>query len=539
MFASLASTSLGAGALGVLGVPAQPSGQDTAPIPAVDVAWSGLTPLLLLVGGAILLMVVSALSRRAWLPGGYALFTAVFGGAAIATAVPLWQRVQDGDRGPFSTLAGAFGVDGFSLFATVVIAASVVLGALLLDGYLRREGLEGAEPYILMMLSASGGVIMASANDLIVMFLGLEVLSIAVYVLTAMHLKRVTSQEAGVKYFVLGAFASAFFLYGIALIYGGTGSTNLADISALFAGAVLPDPGLVLAGLALLLVGFGFKVAAVPFHFWTPDAYQGAPSPSVAYMASGVKVAAFAGLMRVFFLGFEAYRFDWQPVVWGLAAVTLLGGSILAVVQTDVKRMMAYSSISHAGFILLGVQAATAEGVEGALFYLAAYTFMIAGTFGVITLVSRIGDIGHSLDDYRGLSRTRPVLALAFAVLLFAQAGVPLTSGFVAKFYVITAAVDAGSTWLAVLAMVSAVIAAFLYLRITVAMYMSASDAGGEEPVVRSRASLPIPFGAGLALVIAVSVTLVAGFWPDVIADPAGDAVPALIAHAPDAPPTP
>ena len=502
----------------------QPIEQEPTPIEAVDIAWSGLTPLLILVGGAILLMVVAALSRRTWLPGGYALFTTVVGAGVIATSVPLWQRVQDTEQGPFSTVYGAFGIDGFSLFATVVIAASVILGGWLFDGYLRREGLEGAEPYILMMLSASGGIIMASANDLIVMFLGLEVLSIAVYVLAAMHLRRITSQEAGVKYFVLGAFASAFFLYGVAMVYGGTGSTNLQDIATLFSESVLRESGLVLAGIGLLLVGFAFKIAAVPFHFWTPDAYQGAPTPSVAYMASGVKVAAFAGLLRVFFLGFDAYRIDWQPIVWGLAAVTLLAGSILAIVQTDVKRMMAYSSISHAGFILLGVQAASDDGIRGALFYLAAYTFMVAGTFGVITLVSRRGDIGHSLDDYRGLARVRPALALAFAILLFAQAGVPLTSGFVAKFYVITAAVDAGSTWLAVIAMVSAVIAAFLYLRIIVAMFMSS-----EEDEVRSRASLPIPFAAGLALCVAVGFTLLVGMWPDLVGEPAQDAVPVLI----------
>ena len=216
--------------------------------------------------------------------------------------------MQDPDAGPFSTLGQAVGVDGFSVFATVTIAAAVILGALLLDGWLRREGMEGSEPYVLMLLSASGGVMMASANDLIVMFLGLEILSIAVYVLAAMHLRKITSQEAGVKYFVLGAFSSAFFLYGIALTYGGTGSTNLVDISGFLATTVLADTGLVLAGLALLLVGFAFKVAAVPFHFWTPDVYQGAPSPSVAWMASGVKVAGFAGLLRVFYLAFGTYR---------------------------------------------------------------------------------------------------------------------------------------------------------------------------------------------------------------------------------------
>jgi NADH-quinone oxidoreductase subunit N len=503
---------------------AQPIEQAPDPIGRIDVAWSAVAPILVLVGGALLLLVTSALARRKPLAGSYALVTVVTAGAAIACAVPLWQRVQDVDRGPFSTLAQAVGVDGFSVFATMVLGAAVILGALLLDGWLRREGMDGAEPYVLMLLSASGGVMMASANDLIVMFLGLEILSIAVYVLAAMHLRKVTSQEAGVKYFVLGAFSSAFFLYGIALVYGGTGSTNLVDISAFLSTTVLADGGLVLAGMALLLVGFGFKVAAVPFHFWTPDVYQGAPSPSVAWMASGVKVAGFAGLMRVFYLGFSTYRLDWQPIVFALAAITLVVGAVLAVVQTDVKRMLAYSSISHAGFVLVAVQAATERGVQAALFYLASYTFMVAGSFGVVTIVGRKGDIGHSLADYRGLSKDRPVLALVFALFLFAQAGVPLTSGFFAKFYVITAAVDGGSTWLAAIAMVSSVIAAFLYLRIVVAMYMEVDDDAPHEA-----RSIPIPFSAGLALAVSLLVTLGVGLFPSVLADPAGDATPALV----------
>jgi NADH-quinone oxidoreductase subunit N len=278
----------------------------------------------------------------------------------------------------------------------------------------------------------------------------------------------------------------------------------------------------VLAGLSLLLVGFAFKVAAVPFHFWTPDVYQGAPTPSVAWMASGVKVAGFAGLLRVFYLAFGTYSLDWQPIVFVVAAITMVVGSVLAVVQTDVKRMLAYSSINHAGFILVAVQAASERGVEAALFYLAAYTFMVAGSFGVITVVSRKGDIGNSLDDYRGLSRDRPALALAFALFLFAQAGVPLTSGFFAKFYVITAAVDAGSTWLAVIAMLTAVVAAFLYLRIIVSMYMSVEDA--DEP-----RSIPVPFAAGLALVLCLVVTIGAGLFPSTLSNPAKDATPVLV----------
>ena len=518
--------------LAVLAVLAQPVDEVPQRVASVGVAWSGIAPILALVGGALLLLGADALARRKPLEGSYALVTAVAAAAAIVLAVPLWQRVQDPDQGPFSTLRDAIGIDGFSVFAMIVICAAVILGALFLDGWLRREGMDGAEPYVLMLLSASGGLIMASANDLIVMFLGLEILSIAVYVMAAMHLRRISSQEAGVKYFVLGAFASAFFLYGIALVYGGTGSTNLVDIAGLFATTVLAEDGLVLAGLALLLVGFAFKVAAVPFHFWTPDVYQGAPSPSVVWMASGVKVAGFAGLLRVFYLGFSTYRLDWQPIIFGLAAVTMVVGSVLAVVQTDVKRMLAYSSINHAGFVLVGVQAASTQGVEAALFYLAAYTFMVAGSFGIVTLVGRKGDVGHGLDDYRGLSRDRPALALAFVLFLLAQAGVPLTSGFFAKFYVISAAVDAGSTWLAIIAMVTAVIAAFLYLRIIVSMYMQADD--DDAPGARR---IPVPFAAGLGLAVAALVTLAAGVAPGILADPASEATPVLVAEAPPAQP--
>jgi NADH-quinone oxidoreductase subunit N len=511
--------------IALIGSLAQAIPNQPKPITRPEVAWVALGPVLVLVGGALLLLLVNSLARRDPLPGTNALVTVVTAAGAMAVAIPLWNRVMDDQRGPFSTLAGAVGVDGFSVFFTFVIGASVILAALFSDGYLRREAVHGPESYALMLLSASGGVIMASANDLIVMFLGLEILSIAVYILAAMHLRRITSQEAGVKYFVLGAFSSAFFLYGVALIYGGTGTTNLVTIVDFFSANVLSESGLVMAGLALLLVGFGFKVAAVPFHFWTPDVYQGAPSPSVAYMASGVKAAGFAGLLRVFYLAFPTFRLDWQPMVYALAIATLLLGSVLAVVQTDVKRMLAYSSISHAGFVLVGVQAASADGVAAALFYLAAYVFMVAGTFGVITLVGREGDVGQDIGDYRGLAKGRPVLAFTFTVFLLAQAGVPLTSGFFAKFYVITAAVEAHSYWLAIIAMVSAVIAAFLYLRIIVAMYMG--DDAEDEPANRR---IPIPFGAAVALAIALAVTVVVGVWPAAISEPAKDAVPALVA---------
>jgi NADH-quinone oxidoreductase subunit N len=520
--------------------------QEVVRIDTPHVDWVGLAPILILIGGALLLLVVDALSLRRPPAGVRALFTVVVAGASIVSSVPLWQEVRDPDRGPFGVMSGALGIDAFSVFFFVILAAAVILAALLADGYLRREDMDGPEFYVLVMLSASGGMVMAAANDLIVTFLGLEVLSIAVYVLAASHLRRSQSQEAAIKYFVLGAFSSAFFLYGIALVYGATGSTRLAPISAAFGGserlfdtqvtttAILGDsPALLLAGIALLLVGFGFKVAAVPFHAWTPDVYQGSPSPAVAYMASGVKAAGFAGLLRVLLTAFLGNAADWQPFVYALAVATLLVGAILAIVQTDVKRMLAYSSISHAGFILVGVESASERGISAALFYLAAYTFMVAGSFGVITVVSRKGDDATTLDDFRGLATRRPAVAAAFAVFLLAQLGAPFTSGFVAKFEVLAAAADAGSWWLALVAMVAAVIGAYLYLRILVAMYMGDADAEADPAVGRAGADrAKVPFGASLALAVAVIVTLVVGFLPGLLDDLTDDAHPVIDAAA-------
>jgi NADH-quinone oxidoreductase subunit N len=494
---------------------------DTA-IPSPSVDWPALVPLIITAAGGLVLLTINSVVVH--LPRWFATaWTVAVGVAAGVCVIPVWVRVNDVERGPTSTLSNMLGVDGFYLFFVAIISAAVVLTALLAHDYLRREELEGVEFYVLILLSASGGMVMAGANDLLVLFLGLEALSIAAYVLAAMHLRRVQSQEAGMKYFVLGAFSSAFLLYGIAMVYGATGSTNLVDIRSFLAKTVLIHDGMLLIGMALLLVGLGFKIAAVPFHSWSPDVYQGAPTPAVAFMAAAVKAASFAALLRVFVVGFELYSEDWQPAIYALAVVTLLVGSSLAIVQTDVKRMLAYSSISHAGFILVGAQAASADGTAACLFYLAAYTFMVIGSFAVVTLVGRTGDARHSLDDYRGLGSRRPLLAFAFTLLLLAQAGVPFTTGFFAKFYVIEAATEAHSYWLAIIAMLSAVIAAFLYLRIVIAMYASEADADDTTPVA-------IPSLAGLVIVIAVGVTLVFGFLPATLEQWAHDAVPAIVA---------
>jgi NADH-quinone oxidoreductase subunit N len=497
--------------------------------PTVD--WFALTPLLILTGGAVVIMLAGALFDRRLPKGAYAAFTAAIAIAALVVTFVLWRQVMD--KGPKEVMGDAIVLDGPGLFITVVIVASILLTALFLDDYLRREGLEGAETYALLLVSALGGVVMAWASDLLVIFLGLETLSLALYVLAASHLKRIQSQESGMKYFILGSFSSAFFLYGVALEYGATGSTRLAVMANFFGtGNPADDKGLLYAGLALLLVGFGFKIAAAPFHMWTPDVYEGAPTPVTGFLASASKAAAFAALLRVVVAVFFQFRDDWRPVIYVLAVLSLLVGAVLAIVQTNVKRMLAYSSISHVGFILVGVEALANEptsgqtisrlGYSSALFYLLAYAVIVLGSFGVATLVGRTGDADHSLDDYRGLSRTRPILAFTFTVLLLAQAGVPLTVGFVAKFNVILAAVDAKSYVIAVVAMLSAVIAAFLYIRIIVSMYLSDPPEGATLPPVR------VPVSAGIGLGLALAFTVVFGFLPSVIVDFAKDAANSL-----------
>jgi NADH-quinone oxidoreductase subunit N len=373
-------------------------------------------------------------------------------------------------------------VDGFSVFFTVLVTAAMALSALVAEGYLDREGIDGAELHVLALVSASGAILMAQANDLVIVFLGLEILSIALYVLTAFNHKRSASGEAALKYFILGGFSSAIFVYGIALTYGATGTTNLTQIAHFLATNVVVHDGVLLAGMSLLLVGFAFKVAAVPFHMWTPDVYQGAPSPVTGFMAAVAKAGGFAAFLRVFISSFGVLASDWRPVIYGLAIVTLVVGAGLALVQRDIKRMLAYSSINHAGFVLLGLQAATSAGVSSALYYLFAYMFMVIGSFAVVTVIGRTGDHDHDIAAYRGLARRQPLLAFMFAVLLLAQAGVPFTTGFLTKFQVVIASVDAHSVPLAVVAMVSAAVAAFFYLRVSVLMYAPSEETGAVTP---------------------------------------------------------
>jgi NADH-quinone oxidoreductase subunit N len=482
--------------------------------PPVD--WFALSPILILLGGGLMLLMVAALTPR-WPKGLYAFTCALTAGSAAAMSMVLWDDVSD--EGARMLIGDAIALDRFALLGTITICVAVLLASLITDDYLRREGLDGPEVYGLYLMAAIGGVVMVSANDLIVLFLGLEVLSISFYVLAASHRRRIESQESGIKYFVLGGFSSAFFLYGIALVYGGTGSTNFTEILASFSSTVPVErkDALVLAGVALLIVGLAFKVAAAPFHFWTPDVYQGAPTPVTAFMASAGKAAAFGAMLRVLVFALPNWRDDWRPVIWVLAVLTLVVGSVLAVVQTNVKRMLAYSSISHAGFVLIGVEAAGHRageadggfGVSSSMLYLILYAVLVLGTFAVVSVVSRTGDAETELSSFRGLGRAKPALALGMTVLLLAQAGVPLTSGFVAKFGVLEAAVEERSYAIAIIAMVSAVIAAFLYLRIMISMWISDAEAGDDD-----REPVRVPLSSAIAIIGAVGFTLVVGFFP-------------------------
>jgi len=501
------------------------------PLVLPPVEWSQLAPELILVVGAMVLLVAGTFRRDRAMATGACIFTIAVAVAALVASWGLWQDVGGGAGGARLAIADALVVDGFGVFFTFVICCAVILGALLAHDYLKQERLEAPSFYVLMLLSASGGVLMAEANDLIVIFLGLEILSIALYVLAGYHQRREESREAAIKYFVLGSFSSAFLLYGIALTYGATGSTNLGVIAE-FLGTQTVTQGVLLGGFAFLLVGLGFKVAAVPFHMWTPDVYQGSPTPVTGFMAAAAKAAGFAAMLRIFTSAFGVNRLDWQPVVWALAVLSLLVGSVLAVVQTDVKRMLAYSSISHAGYVLIGLQAATARGIAGSLFYLFAYTFLVLGSFAIVALVAREGDSRTGLDAYRGLARNRPGLAFAFTVFLLAQAGVPFTSGFLAKFYVISAAVEARSYAIAVIAMLAAVVATFFYLRLIVVMYMADDQtmagverhegvpgSAGAAVATALATRVEIPVATGLAIGIALAVTVAAGLLPQPFLD--------------------
>jgi NADH-quinone oxidoreductase subunit N len=410
-------------------------------------------------------------------------------------------------------------LDNYALFFDVVICYAAALVIMLSMDYLARTGGESGEYYALVLFATAGMMLLASAGDLIVVFLSLELMSLSLYVLAGLFKTRLTSGEASMKYFLLGAFATSFLLYGIALIYGATGSTNL-DRIAVAATAKGTDP-LILVGLGLMLVGFGFKISSVPFHMWAPDVYEGAPTTITVLIATGSKAAAFAALIRVLVVALRSAQADWSALLWGVAALTMTLGNVVALAQSNLKRMLAYSSIAHVGYMLMGLVAGGPQGAGAVLFYLLAYTFTTVGAFGVIGLCARAGEEAVEVGDYAGLARRHPVLAATLGLFLLSLIGIPPLAGFVSKFYLFGSAVRAGYIWLTVIAVLNSAIAAYYYLRVIVYMYM-------REPEGEGVAVAPSLAG-GLALTIALVGIVLLGLVPAPFADLAQAAVAPLL----------
>jgi NADH-quinone oxidoreductase subunit N len=487
---------------------------NTEPLPLPQVDWRAIAPeLALLVAGVVLLLVVAFWPRA----GRNVLAGLTLAGLATAAALTAWN--WDLERVAFE---GAVSLDGITRYARAILLAVGVLATLMVAQGDAREGEADdslPEVYPLLLFALLGMVLLAAASDLLVVFIALEILSLSLYVLAG-QTRRLAAQEAAMKYFLLGAFSSAFLLYGIALCYGATGTTNLLGI-ARATGDPTGDGTLLLAGVGLLAVGFLFKVSAVPFHMWTPDVYQGTPTPVAAFMAAATKVAAFAVFLRVFAGALGGLVVSWRPVIAAVAVVTMLVGAALAVVQTDLKRMLAYSSISHAGYLLVGVAAAATvpAGVSASMFYLLVYAFMVMGAFMVVQYVSRLGPPDDdavrersSLEDYRGLARRHPWAAGLLAVFMLALTGIPPLSGFWAKYYVFLAGIEAGLTWLVVVAVISSVISAFFYLRVLVVAYLQEPVGDAEAEAAPGRTT-----ALGLALGLAGLLTVAIGLAPEAL----------------------
>ena len=470
-----------------------------------------LAPTLVVLAAGALVLALDLLPRA--LPREFPAMVALAGmvGALLAT-LARWGS-------PGRAFRDMVVLDNYALFFNVVICYAGALIVLLSMDYLRRTGAESGEYWALVLFATAGMMLLAAAGDLLVVFLALELMSLSLYVLAGLFKRELSSGEAAMKYFLLGAFASSFLLYGIALIYGATGTTNLDRIAAAIASR--PRDPLFVIGLGLMMVGFGFKISAVPFHMWVPDVYQGAPTSVTALIATGSKAGAFAALIRVLTVTLRGVPPDWAALLWVMAAVTMTVGNIVALAQSNLKRMLAYSSIAHVGYMLVGLVAGGVGGASSVLFYLLTYTFTTAGAFGVITLCERARGEAVEVADYAGLARRHPILAAALGLFLLSLVGIPPLAGFVGKFYVFGAAVRAGYFWLAVIGVLNSAAAAYYYLRIIVYMYMREPEG--------SATTYATSFAGGLALAIALLAIVLLGVIPAPFVDLAQAAVAPLL----------
>lgn len=416
-----------------------------------------------------------------------------------------------------SSFSDAVVLDNFAIFSKIIFLVAAGLAVLISDQYIERENCNHGELYPLVLFTTVGMMLMAAATDLMTLFLGLELMSIALYVLAGFNRDNIKSSEAGMKYFILGAFSTGFLLYGMALIYGATGTTRLNEIASLVTAVGGASNPVLLIGMFLMLSGFLFKIAAAPFHMWTPDVYEGAPTPMTAFMSAGPKAAGFAALIRLLIFVFPAMQADWSELLWILAVLTMTIGNFAALRQDSIKRMLAYSSIAHAGYALVGLTAANSTGTSGILFYMLSYAFMNIGAFAVIVLVGKQGEPNGTVMDFAGLSQKKPLLAAAMALFLFSLAGIPPTAGFIGKFYLFSGAVQEGYIWLAIIGVLNSAASVYYYLRVMVYMYFKP----GEEQFDWIKVSAPV----SLALAISAAGTLIPGIIPSVILDFAQQAV--------------
>ncbi len=457
-----------------------------------------ILPELVLTGGALLVLLLSVIvPRRDSVLLGVTLATLAATAAALSSFVGVDATAS----------RGLLAIDGFAIFFKVIALLSAALTVLMSAPYLRVEGVRAGEYYFLILCATLGMMFMASGLDLITLFIGLETMAIAFYVLAGFLKSNPRSNEAAVKDFLLGAFSLGILLYGMSLLYGATGTTKLEGIAAALSGQ---DVGVVLV-LAVVLVGagMGFKIAAVPFHMWAPDVYEGAPTPVTAFLSVGSKAASFAMLLRIFFEGLPALAAEWKMLFWVLAVVTMTVGNIAALTQSNLKRMLAYSSIAHAGYLLIGVVVGTARGVEAMLVYLGVYLFMQLGAFAIVTVMRRSDVIGDELKDLNGLSKRSPIAAFAMLFFMLSLGGIPPTAGFMGKMWLFGAAVDGGAIWLAVLAVANSAVSLYYYLRVVVFMWVNEDEPAGS----------PITIGPAMAVTLGVALlgTIILGVYPQAL----------------------
>ncbi|MDO9068521.1 MAG: NADH-quinone oxidoreductase subunit N [Deltaproteobacteria bacterium] len=481
---------------------------DMISIPVVN-----MTPILPEIFLSVLAMVLLLLN--VFSPGGQKSYLAYISFIGIIAAAVL---VGAGWGGHIESFSGSVVLDNFATFFKMIFLVAAGLSVLIADQYMDREGCNHGELYPLLLFAVVGMMLMASGTDLMTIFLGLEVMSVSLYVLAGFNRTNQKSNEAGLKYFLLGAFSTGFMLYGMALIYGATGTTRIQKIAEVAGQMTMPTANIMLvAGLLLMLTGFLFKVAAAPFHMWTPDVYEGAPTPITAFMSAGPKAAGFAAALRILLVALPTLQVEWSQLLWIIAVLTMTVGNITALRQDNIKRMLAYSSIAHAGYCLVGFAAGNGTGTAGILFYMLSYAFMNIGAFAIVILVGKKGETNGNVMDFTGFGFKHPVLAVAMTVFLFSLAGMPPTAGFIGKFYLFSGAIQKGYIWLAVIGVLNSAASVYYYLRVMVYMYMK--DPTEEYDWVKVTAPI------ALALIIAVAGSMIPGIVPSFILDYAQQAV--------------